>query len=153
VRYINKAHSRTALAGLYRAARAGLVTPLRDGMNLVAKEYVAAQDPEDPGVLILSRFAGAAREFSAALLVNPYDSEGVAIAIDRALAMPLKERQQRHTDNYRALLQNDLNQWAKRFLAVLERPRQEDMTPSAMPLRAAGRGYATMAPAALSNFP
>ena len=77
VRYINKAHSRTALAGLYRAARAGLVTPLRDGMNLVAKEFVAAQNAEDPGVLILSRFAGAAHECSAALLVNPYDSEGV----------------------------------------------------------------------------
>src|SRR6185437_4773564 len=80
VRYINKAHSRTALAGLYRAARVGLVTPLRDGMNLVAKEFVAAQNPEDPGALILSRFAGAARECTAALLVNPYDPEGVAIA-------------------------------------------------------------------------
>ena len=73
LRYINKAHSRTALAGLYRAARAALVTPLRDGMNLVAKEYVAAQNPDDPGVLILSRFAGAARECGAAILVNPYD--------------------------------------------------------------------------------
>ncbi len=153
VRYINKAHSRTALAGLYRAARAGLVTPLRDGMNLVAKEYVAAQDPEDPGVLILSRFAGAAREFSSALLVNPYDSEGVAIAIDRALAMPLKERQQRHADNYRALLKNDLNEWASRFLAVLEGPRREVATPSAMPLRAASRGHAVMGPAAPPNFP
>ncbi len=123
VRYVNKAHSRTALAGLYRAARAGLVTPLRDGMNLVAKEYIAAQNPDDPGVLILSRFAGAARECSAALLVNPYDSEGVAIAIDRALAMPLDERVQRHAANYRVLKQNDLSQWAERFLCVLERPR------------------------------
>jgi trehalose 6-phosphate synthase len=153
VRYINKAHSRTALAGLYRAARAGLVTPLRDGMNLVAKEYVAAQDPEDPGVLILSRFAGAAREFSAALLVNPYDSEGVAIAINHALAMPLEERQKRHADNYRMLLQNDLNQWAARFLAELEGPRRKDVSPSAMPLRAAGRGYVAMPPAPLSNSP
>ena len=76
VRYINKAHSRTALAGLYRAARAGLVTPLRDGMNLVAKEFVAAQNADDPGVLILSRFAGAAYECTAALLVNPYDLGG-----------------------------------------------------------------------------
>ena len=75
VRYINKAHSRTALAGLYRAARAGLVTPLRDGMNLVAREFVAAQNADDPGVLILSRFAGAAHECTAALLVNPYDPE------------------------------------------------------------------------------
>ena len=95
-------YSRTTLAGLYRAAaRAALVTPLRDGMNLVAKEYVAAQDPDDPGVLILSRFAGAARECQAALLVNPYDPEGVATAIDRALSMPLDERKQRHAANYR----------------------------------------------------
>ncbi len=92
IRYINRPHSRTALVGLYRAARVGLVTPLRDGMNLVAKEFVAAQDPDDPGVLVLSRFAGAARELQAALIVNPYDPEGVSIAIDRALAMPLPER-------------------------------------------------------------
>jgi trehalose 6-phosphate synthase len=122
LRYINKAHSRTALAGLYRAARAALVTPLRDGMNLVAKEYVAAQDAEDPGVLILSRFAGAARECSAALLVNPYDREGVAIAISRALAMPLSERRQRHEQNYRVLVDNDITHWAERFLATLEPP-------------------------------
>ena len=122
VRYINKAHSRTALAGLYRAARAALVTPLRDGMNLVAKEFVAAQNAEDPGVLILSRFAGAARECTAALLVNPYDHEGVALAINRALSMSQDERRQRHVVNYKALLQNDLGQWAERFLAVLERP-------------------------------
>ena len=71
----------------------------------------------------MTRFAGAARECSAALLVNPYDSEGVAIAIDRALAMPLDERVQRHAANYRVLKQNDLSQWAERFLGVLERPR------------------------------
>jgi trehalose 6-phosphate synthase len=122
VRYINKAHSRTALAGLYRGARAGLVTPLRDGMNLVAKEYVAAQNEEDPGVLILSRFAGAARECTAALLVNPYDPEGVAIAINRALSMPLAERQQRQAANHKVLLANDLGHWAERFLGMLEHP-------------------------------
>jgi trehalose 6-phosphate synthase len=122
LRYTNKAHSRTALAGLYRASRVGLVTPLRDGMNLVAKEYVAAQDPEDPGVLVLSRFAGASRECTAALLVNPYDREGVAIAINRALSMSQSERRQRHAVNHRALMQNDLSQWAERFLNTLERP-------------------------------
>jgi trehalose 6-phosphate synthase len=131
VRYINKAHSRTALAGLYRASRVGLVTPLRDGMNLVAKEYVAAQDPGDPGVLVLSRFAGAARECTAALLVNPYDHEGVAIAINRALSMSLEERRQRHAVNYRALMRNDLSQWAERFLDQLER----EPAPMRMPLR------------------
>ena len=75
IRYLNRTYSRASLAGLYRSARAGLVTPLRDGMNLVAKEYVAAQAPDDPGVLILSRFAGSAAECSGALLVNPYDPE------------------------------------------------------------------------------
>ncbi len=120
VRYINRAHSRSALAGLYRAARAGLVTPLRDGMNLVAKEYVAAQNSDDPGVLILSRFAGAARECMAALLVNPYDPDGVAIAIDRALSMSLAERRQRHAAIYKVLLENDLSHWAERFLGALE---------------------------------
>ena len=96
IRYINRAYSRTALAGLYRAARVGLVTPLRDGMNLVAKEYVAAQDAEDPGVLVLSRFAGASAELKSALLVNPYDPEAVGAAIRRALDMPLDERKRRH---------------------------------------------------------
>ena len=96
IRYVNRAHSRTALAGLYRSARAALVTPLRDGMNLVAKEYVAAQDAEDPGVLILSRFAGAAVECKAALLVNPYDPEAVGATIAQALSMPLEERRARH---------------------------------------------------------
>jgi trehalose 6-phosphate synthase len=120
LRYINKAHSRSALAGLYRAARVGLVTPLRDGMNLVAKEFVAAQDPEDPGVLVLSRFAGAARECGAALLVNPYDSEGVAIAINRALSMSVEERRMRHQANFAMLVKNDLSHWAERFLGLLE---------------------------------
>jgi trehalose 6-phosphate synthase len=122
IRYINRAHSRTALAGLYRAARAGLVTPLRDGMNLVAKEYIACQNPDDPGVLILSRFAGAARECTDALLVNPYDPEGVGAAINRALSMPLDERRQRQASLFRGLVANDLKHWAQHFLDSLERP-------------------------------
>ena len=144
VRYINKAHSRTALAGLYRGARAALVTPLRDGMNLVAKEYVAAQDESDPGVLILSRFAGAARECAAALLVNPYDPEGVAIAINRALSMPLSERRQRQQQNYRVLVRNDITQWAERFLALLE-PASNEAEPAIAP---AGGGWESEAPEA-----
>ena len=119
VRYVTKPYSRTALAGLYRAARVGLVTPLRDGMNLVAKEYVAAQDPENPGVLVLSRFAGAAEEFRAALLVNPYDPEAVGVAIARALAMPLDERKKRHAELYAALLRNDIGSWGDTFLKSL----------------------------------
>jgi len=121
IRYVNRAYSRATLAGLYRAARAGLVTPLRDGMNLVAKEYVAAQNPDDPGVLILSRFAGAARECDAALLVNPYDPDSVAAAIGQALSMPLAERRDRHQAVFRVLARNDIQYWADRFLAALER--------------------------------
>ena len=88
-------------------------------MNLVAKEYVAAQDPEDPGVLILSRFVGAAAEFGDALLVNPYDTEAVGAAICRALEMPLAERIERHRKLYQALLDNDIRHWGDRFLTAL----------------------------------
>ena len=125
IRYVNRAYGRAMLAGLYRASRAALVTPLRDGMNLVAKEYVVAQDPNDPGVLILSRFAGAARECRAALLVNPYDPESVAAAIAQALSMPLDERRSRHEATFQALLRDDIETWADRFLHVLRRPRGE----------------------------
>jgi trehalose 6-phosphate synthase len=122
IRYVNRSHSRTQLAGLYRSARAALVTPLRDGMNLVAKEYVAAQDAEDPGVLILSRFAGAAVECQSALLVNPYDQEAVAAAIDQALSMPLEERQARHGSLVKVLSDNDIKEWGNRFIAALQSP-------------------------------
>ena len=107
------------LAGMYRAAHVGLVTPMRDGMNLVAKEYVAAQDPDDPGVLILSRFAGAADEFREALLVNPYDPDAVGAAIARAVAMPRDERKARHQELYAALLRNDISTWGDTFLKAL----------------------------------
>ena len=122
IRYVNKAHSHTALAGLYRGARVGLVTPLRDGMNLVAKEYVAAQNPDNPGVLVLSRFTEAARECKAALLVNPYDAEGVANTINRALSMPLAEPCHRQAELFKVLSNNDLVNWAGRFLAILKQP-------------------------------
>jgi trehalose 6-phosphate synthase len=121
IRYVNRAYSHSTLAGLYRAARVGLVTPLHDGMNLVAKEYVASQNPDDPGVLILSRFAGAAQECKDALLVNPYDPDSVAAAIGQALSMPLAERRRRHHAMFRVLLHNDIQHWAGSFLAALER--------------------------------
>jgi trehalose 6-phosphate synthase len=112
--------------GLFRSADIGLVTPLRDGMNLVAKEYVAAQDPEDPGVLVLSRFAGAARELNSALIVNPYDVVGMAEALDRAISMPLQERKDRYEDMMRIIRKNDLASWRDKFLkdlrAVKARP-------------------------------
>ena len=119
IRYLNRTYSRSALAGLYRSARAALVTPLRDGMNLVAKEYVAAQDPDDPGVLILSRFAGAAAECQEALLVNPYDPESVAAAIARALNMSLPERRERHKAMLAKLARNGSMVWSTHFLESL----------------------------------
>jgi trehalose-6-phosphate synthase len=119
IRYVNRVHSRSVLAGLYRTARVGLVTPLRDGMNLVAKEYVSAQDPNDPGVLVLSRFAGAAVEGKRALLVNPYDAESVAGAIAQALTMPLEERRERHAALLRANSEHNVNKWQTDFLNAL----------------------------------
>ena len=120
IRYVNRGYPRDRLAGIYRAAKIGLVTPLRDGMNLVAKEYIAAQDPENPGVLILSRFAGAAEQLTQALLINPYSPEEIADAIKLALEMPLEERKAR----WRACMDNiaaeDVLWWRKRFTDALE---------------------------------
>jgi trehalose 6-phosphate synthase len=121
IRYVNRAYSHATLAGLYRAARVALVTPLRDGMNLVAKEFVASQNPDDPGVLILSRFAGAAQECKAALLVNPYDPDSVAAALGQALSMSLPERRERHASMFQTLSRNDIRHWAHDFLTALER--------------------------------
>ena len=119
IRYVTRAYGRDILAGLFRVARVGVVTPLRDGMNLVAKEYVAAQDEDDPGVLILSEFAGAAAELGAALLVNPNDPEAVAAALLKALTMPLAERRKRHAACFAALLQNDIASWGEKFIGNL----------------------------------
>ncbi len=119
LRYLNRSFPRNVLMPLYAEAQACLVTPLRDGMNLVAKEYVAAQDPEDPGVLILSEFAGAARELDAALLINPYDEAGMAQAIEQALSMPLEERQDRHQAMLTVMRTNSLERWRDRFEADL----------------------------------
>lgn len=118
--YLNRAHSQKQLAALYQVSRIGLVTPLRDGMNLVAKEYVAAQDPEDPGVLILSRFAGAACALTEALLVNPHDTSAIADAIQRALQMPLAERQMRWNSMMSYLEANDVHGWRRAYLEALE---------------------------------
>jgi len=119
VRYVNRNYPHASLTGFYRLARVGLVTPLRDGMNLVAKEFVAAQDGEDPGVLVLSSFAGAARELTHALLVNPYDLDGVADAIAQAVAMPLEERRERWEAMMGRLRQHDITAWRQHFLATL----------------------------------
>ena len=120
--YVKRAYRQSMLAGLYRVARVGLVTPLRDGMNLVAHEYVASQDPDDPGVLVLSIFAGAAEIFPDALLVNPYDADETARAIHSALAMPLDERQERWQRLRMAVEQHNVHAWADRFLTELAAP-------------------------------
>jgi trehalose 6-phosphate synthase len=119
VRYIHRTVARKRLPGLCRAARVGLVTPLRDGMNLVAKEFIAAQDGHDPGVLVLSRFAGAAEQLKEALLVNPYDTHGTAQAFQRALHMPLEERQERHNLLLARIKQHDVHWWSQSFLKAL----------------------------------
>lgn len=119
IRYLNRSFARQALAGLYRASHVGFVTPLRDGMNLVAKEYVAAQDPEDPGVLVLSRFAGAAKQLTDALIVNPYDVQGMATALYRALTMPLDERKERYEACMKKVRDEDITHWRNDFLEAL----------------------------------
>ncbi|HEX5328038.1 MAG TPA: trehalose-6-phosphate synthase [Acetobacteraceae bacterium] len=119
LQYLNRSFQRSALMSMYADARVGLVTPLRDGMNLVAKEYVAAQDPDDPGVLVLSQFAGAAAELDAALIVNPYDEAGVAAALARGLAMRPDERRDRHAAMLQVMRRNSLEAWRDRFVADL----------------------------------
>jgi trehalose 6-phosphate synthase len=120
LRYVNRGYNRRELAGIFRTARLGLVTPLRDGMNLVAKEYVAAQDPEDPGVLILSRFAGAALEMPDALLVNPYSQEEIADAIRQGLAMPRDERIRRHRPLLESVQRGNVTRWREAFVEALK---------------------------------
>ena len=98
-----------------------LVTPLRDGMNLVAKEYVACRH-DDGGVLVLSEFTGAARELTSALLVNPHDIDGVKAAVVRALEMPPDEARRRMRTLRRHVKRHDVDQWAHEFLDALGMP-------------------------------
>jgi trehalose 6-phosphate synthase len=119
IRYLNKGVARKPLMGFFREAAVGLVTPVRDGMNLVAKEYIAAQDAEDPGVLVLSSLAGAACELTDAVIVNPHDRDDVADGIATALNMPLKERRKRHAAMMEVLRKNDITAWRTRFVDAL----------------------------------
>jgi trehalose 6-phosphate synthase len=120
VRYLNRDFPHETLSGFLRVANVAVVTPLRDGMNLVAKEFVAAQDPDDPGVLVLSSMAGAARELVDALLVNPYDRSAVALSLRQALAMPLSERRTRHDAMLKVLRSNSITRWHTCFIARLQ---------------------------------
>lgn len=119
VRYVNQGHSAAELFGVYRAAKIGLVTPLCDGMNLVAKEYLAAQDPDDPGVLVLSQFAGAAQQLDQAVLVNPHSADDIAAGIARALDMPRDERQARWQACVASVRDQDIVWWTRAFLDSL----------------------------------
>ncbi len=120
IHYIHRSAPRRRLADLYRSSRIGMVTPLRDGMNLVAKEYVAAQDPDDPGVLILSRFAGAAEEMQDAMIVNPYSIDAVSDVIRASIEMSLQERIMRHQALMRAVRNSDVKEWCRSFIDALE---------------------------------
>ena len=119
LRYLNRSIDRGTLMAMFRLACIGLVTPVRDGMNLVAKEFVAAQDPADPGVLVLSTLAGAAQELQGAILVNPYDIDAVAEGIRAGLMMSLEERRERHAAMIEILTRNSIEAWRKRFVAAL----------------------------------
>jgi trehalose 6-phosphate synthase len=124
IRYVHRNFRRDELAGLYRAARVGLVTPMRDGMNLVAKEYVAAQDPDDPGVLVLSRFAGAARQMPDAVIVNPYSREEMSEALKRALTMDRDERIRRWERLIDGVRAYDVKAWRDAFVEALKTARE-----------------------------
>ncbi|AWW74475.1 trehalose-6-phosphate synthase [Erythrobacter sp. KY5] len=123
IRYVNRGYSHAELYGFFRAAKIGLVTPLRDGMNLVAKEYVAAQDPDDPGVLVLSEFAGAAHQLGCdgegAVLVNPHSPDALAGAIRKALDMPRDERKRRYDAMIGTVRDDDVRDWTQRYCTDL----------------------------------
>ena len=135
IRYLNKGFGQAVLAGLYRTAQVGVVTPLNDGMNLVAKEYVAAQNPADPGVLVLSEFAGAANELDTALLVNPHDIDGMARAISTAVSMPLTERRMRWEAMMKKLRTHTIQRWSTDFVAALEKSRTVEVPQAPQALR------------------
>ncbi|WP_196257969.1 alpha,alpha-trehalose-phosphate synthase (UDP-forming) [Pelagibacterium limicola] len=148
ITYVKRAYSQASLAGLYRLARVGLVTPLRDGMNLVAHEYIGAQDPEDPGVLVLSRFAGAAELFHEALLINPFDTDETAEAMRQAIAMPLDERKARWKRLMETARAHNVDHWAANYLDALAGTRAAEAShePQERAMLAAGSlasGHAT----------
>jgi len=123
---LTQAYSREEQAGIYRASRVALVTPLMAGMSLMAKMYVALQDRANPGVLILSQFAGASEHMDGAIVVNPYDPDAIADAIHTALRLPLKERQNRHARLMKGIRRLDCHWWADSLLASLNEAEGND---------------------------
>jgi trehalose 6-phosphate synthase len=146
IRYVHRSYRRDELAGVYRAARVCLVTPLRDGMNLVAKEYIAAQDPEDPGVLVLSRFAGAARQMTEAVIVNPYSREEVSEGLKLALTMDLDERIRRWRILMDGIRENDVKEWRDAFVEALRAAQEPRLPLFTSTPRPTPRGAATQPP-------
>jgi trehalose 6-phosphate synthase len=120
VSYLKQTFSREEQAGIYRASRIALVTPLSSGMSLMAKMYVALQDADNPGVLILSKFAGAAEQMDGAIVVNPYDPDAIADALHTALSLPLRERRNLHARLIKGLRMNSCHVWSENFLSVLD---------------------------------
>ena len=127
IRYVNRNYRRDELAGIYRAAKVGLVTPLRDGMNLVAKEYVAAQNPDDPGVLVLSRFAGAARQMPEAVIVNPFSREEISEGLNLAIGMGREERIARWKRLMDGVRASNVQVWRDSFVTALRESREPDL--------------------------
>lgn len=127
IHYIYRSIPSAELGALYRVADIAVVTPLRDGMNLVAKEYVAAHS-DAPGVLVLSEFAGAATELGEAIRVNPHDVEGTAAALNQALEMPAAERRSRMQAMFRRVQGNDVHAWYRRYRRALDRESTTDIT-------------------------
>jgi trehalose 6-phosphate synthase len=124
INYIHRSIPRAELKDVYRASHIGWVTPLMDGMNLVSKEYVVSQDPADPGVLILSRFAGAAAQLSDAVLVNPYDINDMTQALGTALKMPADERRARHAAVAKVVRESDSATWSSTYYSALAKAGQ-----------------------------
>jgi len=119
INYIHRTMPRNELRDIYRSSRVGWVTPLMDGMNLVAKEFVASQNPQDPGVLILSKFAGAAAQLTDAVLVNPYDINDMTQGLRTALEMPAEERLARHEKLSSVVHESDSAAWSSSYYSAL----------------------------------
>ena len=120
--FLKAHHSHEEINRFYKASDICMVTSLHDGMNLVAKEFIASRSDED-GVLILSQFTGAARELKDAVIVNPYDIEGMADAINFSLSMDANERSERMKRMHAAVKEHNIYRWAGELIAALARLR------------------------------
>jgi trehalose 6-phosphate synthase len=151
INYIHRTIPRSELRDIYRASRIGWVTPLKDGMNLVAKEYIASQDPNDPGVLILSKFAGSAEQLPDAVLVNPYDLGELTHGLKIALDMPLAERRARYDTLMKTVRKHDANAWGRSYFNALVKAGQRRIGRSGKSTPAMGRALERLQSAGKKN--